>query len=90
MILERLLHRITSLLMRNTPAIGSRVADSHRVCAESEKNTRAVTPFVQSIGFLNKSPILFGEETRTHVCHAVYLGFEIHTPPDLRLLSFLS
>ena len=42
------------------------------VCAESQKkNDRTVTPFVQSIGFLNKSRILFGEETRTHVCHAV-------------------
>ena len=59
-------------LMHKTPATGSRVFDFHCVCAKSEKSTRTVTRFVQvHCVCLNQSRILFGEETRTHVCGAV-------------------
>ena len=58
--------------MRSTPAVGPRAFDFQCVCGvQKNKNDRTVTLFVQSIGFQNKSRILFGEETRTHVCHAV-------------------
>ena len=58
--------------MRGTPALGPSAFDFQCVCGvPKKKNDRTVTPFVQTIGFHNKSRILFGEETTTHVCHAV-------------------